>query len=160
MAGKRSFYAEELPKTQAITRKDLEAFNQKLQIRPKLERVPDLCISTSNKIASPVSNRQSRTTKNLDPLYTIDHQTIMDFQIYGKLKYPGKTDIENIIAETRVRQGLAKGEQTIDNPSLVKEAMRPSIVTQHLRHEIKLREKRTKKERALEQKEQELQLAR
>lgn len=47
-----------------------------------------------------------------------------------------------MIADTRVRQGLIpnRGNAAI-NPSLITEAMRPSIVTQHLEHEIKKRRK-------------------
>lgn len=54
---------------------------------------------------------------------------MQDFNLTGNIRYVGNVEIENLIADTRVRQGLAHLGGNITNPQLVKEALRPSIVT-------------------------------
>lgn len=64
---------------------------------------------------------------------------MQDFHLTGNIRYVGNVEIENLIADTRVRQGLVHMGGNVTNPLLVKEAMRPSIITQHLEYIIKLR---------------------
>ena len=55
--------------------------------------------------------------KNKDEAqYQIDSQTMQDFHLTGNIRYVGNVEIENLIADTRVRQGLTATKDSITNP--------------------------------------------
>jgi hypothetical protein len=66
---------------------------------------------------------------------------VEDFNIYGKIRFVGKVEIENMITDTQQRKGLIQSNHSVFSPILIREGLRPSIVAQHLEQVIKEKER-------------------
>ena len=63
-------------------------------------------------------------------------ETIQKFGLNQKTRYMGNVELENLIMDNRSKYGIlaTKDKAVAENPALLREAMRPSLVTQHINH--------------------------
>ena len=98
-----------------------------------------------NPLTYPTKGEKLRDQKRVIPT----QQTLQKFGITNKKRYMGNIELENMIMDNMSKYGLlvSTNQQATENPALLREAFRPSLVTQHINFQSRKIWKRNKEKK-------------
>lgn len=118
------------PKSMVDTGLDSPLHNYYTAERRKTEAEKELARRKKNPLTYPSKGEKLRDQRRAVPT----HDTMMRAGILTRKRYMGNIELENMIMDNLSKYGLLVSSTVgaTENPALLREAMRPSLITQHI----------------------------
>jgi len=118
------------PKSTIDTGLDSPMHNYYIAERRKIETEKELARRKKNPLTYPSKGEKLRDQRRAVPT----HDTMMKAGILTRKRYMGNIELENMIMDNLSKYGLLVSSTVgaTENPALLREAMRPSLITQHI----------------------------
>ena len=117
------------PKSKIDTGLDSHLHNYYTAEARREAREKELKIRKKNPLTYPSKNETLSDQRRAVP----SQGTLMKLGILDKKRYMGSIELENLIMDNKSKQGLLVSQSnTCENPALLREALRPSLITQHI----------------------------